>query len=99
MEEDILLPFEFPGVTQRSVRNRPVLVVRSESHKCSKYRFVTSVRDDVAYVWYVSKDKEEDAPLKKDRLNTANQGATIIAFKNIDKSRNAYADTWGRNEL
>lgn len=100
MKQDLVLPFEFPGVTQRSGRNSHVSLVGSESHKCKKYRFVTSVGDDVAYVWYMSKDNGEDVPKRKYRLDTgSNQGATVIAFKNIEKSSIAYADTWGRNEL
>lgn len=98
-KEDLFLPFEFPGETTTSLQNSKVSF-RYEGPKCTQYRFIAAVGDDVAFVWHMSRDKEEERPLQKDRLDTRpNQGATVIVFKDIDKSNKGYADAWGRNEL
>lgn len=97
--QDLSLPFSFPGES-------PPVSTSSISHSqhlnsCTKYNFVASVGDDVAYVWRLSTLSSSGQLEKALNLDNARslKSATVVVFKDVPSTSPQYQDFWGRGEL
>lgn len=99
LTEDLILPFPFPGRKDDDAARTAVFTDSTGS--CTKYRFVSAVGKEIAYVWRLSTVDDSIEHARLDQLDTGRSfdGTTIVVFKDIPKSSVHYTDIWGRNEL
>lgn len=99
LTQDLILPFPFPRGMENDATRSTTFTDFTDG--CIKYRFVSAVGEEIAYVWRLSSVDDNIEHDKLGQLDTGRNfaGTTIVVFKDIPKSNAHYTEIWGRDEL